>query len=273
MRDKSNVIIDGTNWRVNLQTAAGDPNLFINNMVITPGAGYNALIAMQTQVGNFDYRDNNLNANANYTFGTAIGGGQNWNFAGAFHNGNIDAAVADGVYDFTLGIMGGATNTANNTLASYGLHVDIIQKLDILTTMVANPGTIKEGGPGTEVSMTVKNNMTGRNFITSTWYVSTFGDGSGNALAFDGFSGNWFGQVIAPGGNHTDTHSLWHANLTTPIGTYTGSNGVVGGVDNNDFYFMKTDQQATVNVIVPEPASFAVLGVGALALIRRRRKK
>jgi hypothetical protein len=270
VRDESNVYFNFTNWGIDLQTNAGDPDLYINNMTITGGAGYDALINMQTQVGGFQY---NGSSSGTYTFGTAINGANNWNFAGAFHNGQVDAAVADGVYDFTLGIFGGATNTANSTLASYGLHVDIQQKLDINVAMTPNPSTIKEGGPGTEVSMTVTNNMTGRNFITHTWYVSGFGDGNGNFLAFDNFTGNWFDQTITPGGSHSDTHSTWHANLDTPIGTYTSLNGVVGGLDLGDEFFMKTDSQAVVTVLVPEPATFAVLGLGVLAFTKRRRAK
>jgi hypothetical protein len=270
VRDDSNILINGTTWGVTLQTAAADPALFINNMSITGSGGYNPLINMQTQTTGFDF---NGSSSGHYNFGTAITGDNDWNFAGAFHNGAIDAAVADGVYDFTLDILGGGDNAATNTLASFGLHVDVLQKLDITTTLSANPGTIFKGGPGTEVSMTVTNHMDGRNFITSTWYVSAFGDGLGHSLAFDGFTGNWFNQVIAPTASHTDSHSQLHADLDTPIGTYTSFNGVVGGTYENDFMFMTADQQANVNVLVPEPASFAVLGLGALALVRRRKSK
>lgn len=269
MRDKSNVLID-TSWNINLQTSAGNPDLFINNMVITGGAGYDPLIDIQTQSGGFDFNGGGAN---HYTFGTAISGDNDWNFAGAFHNGNIDSAVADGIYDFNLDILGGGDDLASDTLASFGLHVDVFQKIDINTTMTATPGTIKEGGPGTLVSMTVTNNMTGRNFTSKSWWVSGFGDGLGNFLSFDDFSGDWFNKVIVPGGVRTDDHSMWHAELDTPIGTYTSFNGVIGDVNEGDFIFLTADQQAQVTVLVPEPASFAVLGLGALALIRRRKQK
>ena len=276
VRDESNVAFNTTNWELNLQTAAADVPLFINSMVITGGGVYNPLINMQAQSSGFDFGDVNGGPGGHYSFGDAITGDNNWNFAGAFHNGVVDAAVADGVYDFSLGIMGGADNGANNVLASFNLHVDIAQKLDIFTSMVANPVTIREGADPTTVNMTVTNNMASRDFITSTWYyfLPGFNDGLGNSLPNGDFAGNWFDQVIAPGGgSHTDAHSIWHADLNTPIGTYTGGLGVVGGLDHNDGFFMRTDQQATINVIVPEPASFAVLGIGAIALIRRRRKK
>ncbi len=269
MRDKSNVLIDDS-WNVNLQTSAGDPDLFINNMVITGGVGYNPLINMQTQVGGFDFNGGGSN---HYTFGTAINGDNDWNLAGAFHNGNIDSAVTDGVYDFNLDFIGGADDSATNVLASFGLHVDVFQKIDINTVTSASPSTIKEGGPGTEVSMTVTNNMSGRNFTTRSWWVSTFGDGLGHELAFDNFTGDWFDKVIAPGGSRTDTHSTWHAELNTPIGHYTGFNGIIGDVHDGDFIFLNADKQAEVDVLVPEPASLAVLGIGALALLRRRKGK
>ena len=272
VRDKSNILIDDA-WKNRLQTGAGDSDLFINNMVITPGGTYDPLIAMQTNVGSFDYHDNNSNINNTYIFGTAISADNDWSFNGAFHNGEIDAAVADGIYDFSLDFMGGANSEDNSTLASFGLHVDVFQKIDLTTNMVATPTTIKEGGPGTVVSMTVTNNMVGRTFVTRSWYVSNFSDGSGHFLQFDNFAGNWFDQSIAPGDSHTDDHSLWHAALNTPIGHYTGFNGVIGDVHEGDFIFMDSTRQAEVDVIVPEPASFAVLGLGALALIRRRRKK
>ena len=124
VRDKSNVLIDDS-WNVNLQTSAGDPDLYINNMVITGGIGYNPLINMQTQVGGFDFNGSGPN---HYTFGTAISGDNSWDLAGAFHNGEIDSAVVDGVYDFNLDFIGGGDNLATNVLASFGLHVDVFQK-------------------------------------------------------------------------------------------------------------------------------------------------
>ena len=79
VRDESNVAFNTTNWEVNLQTAAADAPLFINNMVITGGGGYDPLINMQTQSGGFDF--NGGGPGNHYTFGDAITGDNNWNFA------------------------------------------------------------------------------------------------------------------------------------------------------------------------------------------------
>ena len=268
-RDSSG-LFGGIGYDLNLTTLASDPDLYINNMAIVPGVGFNSNIDISTNTTGFHY---NGSETGDYTFGTAISGDHSWDFQSAFRNSHdINSAVANGVYDFSVDIIGGANSTASNVLASIGFHIDIIQKLDVGVAMSANPGSILEGGTGTEVSMTVTNNMTARNFVSTTWWVSGFGDGNGNLLAFDGFSGDWFNKTIASGASRTDSHSLWHANLDTPIGAYTSNNGVVGGLYNGDFYFVSANPNATVNVLVPEPASFAVLGLGVFALLRRRKK-
>ena len=268
-RDTSNMFIDfGSSWRVHMDTNAGDPDLYINNITMATGSGWDSNLDVMTPVGGFDY-----NGNAgHYNFGDAISGENHWDFNGAFRNsGAIIAAVADGTYNFTLNVLGGANNSAMDTLASYDLGLTVLQKLDVNVSMSANPNVIAQG-EATELSMTVTNNMTGAHFLSTTWFVSNFDDGNGHNLAFDNFVGNWFGQDIAPGASHSDIHSTWHADGAQVPGLYTGNNGVVGGLYDGDFYFLNTDNKAQVLVTVPEPASMAAIGLGALALLRRRRK-
>lgn len=267
-RDTSNIGFDfGSSWGVHLDTNSSDPDLYVNDINMVTGSGWDSNLDIMTPVGGFDYNG----GAGHYNFGTAISGEQHWDFNGAFRNsGAINAAVADGDYSFTLNILGGADNAATDTLASYDLGLTVLQKLDVDVSMAGNPSTIGQG-QATELMMTVTNNMSGAHFLSTTWYVSAFEDGNGNLLEFDGFVGNWFGQSIAPGASHSDIHSDWHAKSDQALGLYTANSGVVGGLYDGDFYFLNTQNKAQV-MVVPEPASLSVLGLGLLAFAKRKRK-
>jgi hypothetical protein len=79
------------------------------------------------------------------------------------------------------------------------------------------------------------------------------------------YSGNLFSITV----NSTDAPGYYDFNSLSPTST---SQFVVGasknGVSFSDNEYFAVDVQA-----VPEPASIAMLGIGSLALIRRRRRK
>ncbi len=268
-RDVTNLSAFGSSngYDTRLDIASTDAPLYINSFNLVTGAGFPAALDINTPTTSFDYHGAE---SGTYTLGTQISGDHTWYFNSAFRDGAVSAAVADGVYDFSVNILGGANSSATGTLASFGLHMEVIQKLDVTVAQFATPSVINPG-EATQVSMTITNNITGHDFVSTSWYVAGFGDGNGNELTFDGFNGDWFDKHIAPGDSRTDGHSQFSAQAGDAAGTYTGFNGVIGGLYYGDFYFVSANQQATVQV-VPEPASLCALGLGAIALLRRRRK-
>lgn len=270
-RDTSNIGFgDGLQYRVNLFNPAGDPDVYINEISLAPDANWNANINLQAPSTDFEYNF----GGGTYTMGTAISGANNWNFAGAFRNGAIDPSVADGIYTTTLNFLGGADSSATDTLASFGLTLQVAQKLDIGVTLAGSPDIIGQG-QATQVSMTVTNNMTGLNFVSTTWFVSGYSNGT-DQLIFDNFTytPGWFNRTVAPGDSLTDEHSTWSAAANQVGGDYFGNNGVVGGLYNGDFYFVGNSPQSRIGV-VPAPSSVLSLlvGAGLLAPIMIRRKR
>ena len=280
-RDTSNLFFGGnTEYRVNLNTASGDPDLYINQINLTPGPSWDSNLTLYTPstdpnpgaVNTFRYNATNGTSGV-YNLGTAISGNTHWNFASAFRFGDVDPNVADGIYNTTLDIVGGADSSAMDTLASFDLTLQVIQKLDVDVTMTADPDTIGQG-QGTTISMTVKNNITGADFISTSWYYSAFANANGDNLVPGNFVGNWFDQHIAPGDSRTDLHTNWKAAANQNGGDYFGNLGVIGGLYSGDFYLVNNNPQVKVSVIpAPSSALSLMMGVGLLApvIIRRNR--
>ena len=91
-------------------------------------------------------------------------------------------------------------------------------------------------------------------------------DGWNNvAMSFDGTTLSSFvnGKLI-----HTDSDTGW-GNVATLEGGFIQGWRPLSSINTNNTY----DVIATNMAVVPEPASFAVLGLGAFALIRRRPNK
>lgn len=269
-RDTSNLAFgDGLEYRVGLRTFVADPAVYINEISLVPDANWDANINLQTPATAFDY---NGSSTGTYTLGTPISGDNQWNFAGAFRSDAVNPSVANGIYTTTLNILGGADSSALSTLGSFGLTLQVAQKLDIGVTTAASPNIIGQG-QATQISMTVTNNMTGLNFVSTTWYYSNFSNGVDN-LPGGVFNGDWFNKRIASGGSRTDSHSVWTAASNQAGGDYFGDIGVVGGLYDGDFYFVKNDPRVKVGV-VPAPSSVISLlvGVGLLAPVIIRRKR
>lgn len=95
--------------------------------------------------------------------------------------------------------------------------------------------------------------------------IGNFGDGRINA--FDQATGSFLGTISDASGNPIENEGLW--------GIAFGNGGNAG--NTNSLYFnagIGDEEHGLFGRIdaVPEPATFAVLGLGALAVLRRRRK-
>jgi hypothetical protein len=265
IQDYSNLnIFSGTSYNGTISHSGSDPATYLNSMSISTGAGWDDRIALSVPTGTVDTNE------GAYTLGTAIEGDKYWYAYNLVTAGQIDGGVLPGVYDFSLNLFGGVEASSNDLLSSVSLQLEVFNRLDVVASAVANPDTIGIGQQ-TTVSMTVTNQMQNRDFRTTTWFTAGgTGDPGFGALQFDGFYGNWFDQVIAPGASHTDEHTKWTATGSTPTGAYQSWLGVVGGLHPSDWFWIRASN-ATVNV-VPEPATMTIL-LGGLALVARRRRK
>jgi len=249
-----------TGYGFSCTTSASDPATYINAIQVIPGATWDAglTFAVQSQLANGF-------ASNDYTLGTAMGIDRTYYWSNVVnHDGTFDATVAPGIYSFDIAFQGGFDSSALDTLYQGTFQVEVVNKIDATVTTSASPSTI---GPGqqTHVSATLNNNMS-RDFWTSTWFVS-----GGAGLQFDSFDGNWFDKQIGPGGSRTDAHSSWSALTSSTPGLNTMDCGVIGGLyDGDDFMFGAPGN--TSITVTPEPTSMAALGLGAIALLRRRRK-
>lgn len=260
-----------TGYGFNVTTNASDPAYYINNIELVPGAGWNSNLTFNIADYNGSGTLGNGFSNNDYTLGTPLKQGTTYYWSNVLaHYGAFDSSIATGIYSFDAVFQGGLNSTATNTLFDAQLQVEIVKKVDVSVTPSYDQQTIGQGGTST-VSETVKNNMANRTFVSTTWFITGMGDGSGNSLSGN-FVGNWFDQSIAPGDSLTGQHSTWTAAGNQAPGTYTGDTGIVGGLYNGDQLFFGNPSNTTIYVAAPEPAAMALLGMGAMAVIRRRRR-
>jgi hypothetical protein len=273
LQDVSNIsMVWGTQYGAHLGKSAADGDLYINGLNLVPGLNWDSNIALTANnSGTLTY-----NGNESYTLGTAISGDAYWfihNAATLFSA--VDSSVTPGIYDFSLEFLGGDSNSSNGILASLPLQLEVFPFLNVSASGTATPGTIS-AGQQTNVSATLTNNMSSRDFVSTTWYIQGGAMQMGSDyLAFDDFAGDWFDKTVAPGDSRTDSHSIWHAAPSNPLGTYgtaVGDShlGIIGGLYSGDGFFVVLSGP-TVEV-VPEPGTLALLGLAAATLVRRRRR-
>jgi hypothetical protein len=204
-----------------------------------------------------------------YSLGTMMNTGASFEFNNLFlHNGAFDAASAPvGIYSFNAIFKGGTSATDTKSVVSVGIKLEIINRLDAYATMTVNPDSILPGETATAYA-TLHNNMTDRNFVTSTWGIDDTG-----GMDY-GWAGNWFNKTITPGGTLTDAHSTWTVPEGSASGTYRATTLVVGGLYNGDNYWFGSNGNTVVNVkSVPEPLTLLTLGAGFAVLAARRRRR
>lgn len=259
--DTSSTVGSSTRYDVLFSHSGSDPDLFINDVVLTPGSNWDSDIDLSVPSGQFQY-------GGTYVFGTPISGDQFWQIQGiASRNGAI-SNVDPGIYDFTIDFVGGADANASDNIASVAFSLEVFDRIDLAVSGEATPGTIMIGQE-TTISMTVENLMSARDFVSTTWYYTHVG--LATVMENRGFLGDWFDKTITPGASRTDEHTRWLATAATPLGTHIGEMGVFGGLYYGDNHWFRMDPEPEVTVIVPEPATFAVLGLGLLAVRKRRR--
>ncbi len=99
--------------------------------------------------------------------------------------------------------------------------------------------------------------------VVSVDLVGSTGHGAGNipSLSVGSFSGT---NISFNGATHNTL--VLNEVGTTVVLTYTNANGDYGWEGLNNIQFVEQE------IVIPEPASLGLLGVGALALLKRRRR-
>jgi hypothetical protein len=260
LQDGSNLRGTYTAYSVGFST---DQDVYLNSFTLVPGAGYDSNISLSIPSQLYYY-------SGTYTPGTLIPSGSNYTFYSMVYGSGLASLAATGIYNFSVEVTGGATPDATDVLADIPLQVEVFNKLDVTGTAVATPSTISPG-QSTTVSMTVTNNMTDRNFVTTEWgyYGSGMVDGLGDSLTNTSFDGNWFNTTIAPGTAETQDHTTWAATALTPNGTYNGDLFVEGGLYYGDEFDIGADPSV---VVAPEPVGGAAAGLLAMVGLCYRRR-
>ncbi len=128
-------------------------------------------------------------------------------------------------------------------------------------------GTVTTSGGWAPSTITVEWPGNGSNFLTFDSFDAAFVAYLGAGVPNSNYSGDLFSIQVAS----TDADGLYDLNGSSSGSSpfaeaifYAMKNGVVAG--DNEYYSITVES-------VPEPVSMGILGLGALALIRRRRSK
>ncbi len=274
VHDDSGMSYTSSMFGVYLNYSPDNPgdSFYINEVNWAGDTGWDSLIDLQTNLSYWGFTNGVFGGNE-YVLGTEISDEISWDFEGLVRrNGVIDANVAEGIYDFTVDILGGSSSTSTDLLGSFDFQIEVV---DTIAAHLTASTSVTQVGYNTpfDVSTTLTNDGN-RDFLTKTWYISGFGLGGSSSseyLQFLDFEGDWFNKTIAVGSSRTDLHSSWQAaNGTTP-GTYIGNVGVYGGLHAGDYHSWRATPDVQIQV-VPEPATMLGLAAGLGTLLRRRKK-
>lgn len=243
--DTSNVTWSSTNYAVYFGRTASEDPLYINQVSFIPGENWDSDIEMNLYYGYYGYTDG-VFGQAEYQLGEPLTGDLDWTFGSlATRYSGFLGPVDEGIHDFQLGIYGGDSSTANDTLAVFDLQLHVIQGFNVqVTASFSNP--LLQVLDQTDASVTVTNNGT-EPFVTSTWYVGGFGLGSpytgqSNQLTFVDFLGDWFNKTILAGESRTDLHSRWEYKPSNEPGLYYSDIGIIGGLYDGDSHHWQAEQ-------------------------------
>lgn len=194
-----------------------------------------------------------------------------WGFLGGMFNvardWNSSTVPAAGMYSATMDILGGTSDTATDVLATLSLQFELLADPLSLTQTVANPDQTTTPGGTSNYNVT----LTAGSSPVWTWPVYSYMDAQldHSNLGFVTWPAQSdFNTMLGAGESWTGDVISWTAAANTPNGTHHGIIRMMGGkYVGDETYMTASDVSWTV---VPEPASMAVLGLGALALMRRR---
>ncbi len=270
LKDTSNFSQSTTQYGFRVYNGSSDPALYINSIDMIHGVGYDPNIALASPGSLF-----NANQPGGYTLGTPIAPDTGFFLYNAVErSGEVDASVANGMYNFNLQVKGGYDSSATDVLGDLAYQIRIAEGIRVsITGITATPSSIS-AGQSTVVGVTITNNDPTETWANTTWYVGAFSQG-GSTLDFNGFEPapgwDWFNKSVAPGASLTGDHSSYSANALTPLGAYTPGLGLVGGLYNGDNFYLAAPGDPLVTVAVPEPASLGLVAISACLLVRRRR--
>lgn len=265
VKDTSNMASSQSTYELNVFKDAADPDFYVNDITLTTGPGW----------------DPDLDIYAASNFGGIFGTGGDFGtrltgtffdiFQIGFRYGEVASSVANGIYNFTMQVLGGGSDTSMDILSSHDLQIEVVDGIALGVDGSVTHPEIVQGGTST-ARMSVRNTGS-RDFITTTWYYAGggFETSGGGSRLIGNFVGNWFDQTITPGNFRTDDHTTWTAAPDQPVGLYEGNFGVYGGYHMGDQHSFRASA-TSINVVVPEPGTLIVLGLGAVAALRRRNR-
>ncbi len=263
LKDTSNLFSSSTQFGGTLFRTDGDPDLYLNEVNVTLGSGWDPALDLTTDFASFNF---------GYTLGNLIPLNTFFDFTFAGRFGSVDAAVAVGTYSFDVALIGGETSTSTNVLHNFTYNLEVVAGFNPGLTASASPSVVGAVGDQSTVSMTVQNN-TGRTLVTNGLFAN---GGSGSAYDNMDFQFNfagspWLGGLeLNAGESFTGAHSFYTVRASTTPGIYDARGGIYGGYYQGDEHWLQSSNNPNIEV-VPEPATLAALGLAAVALRRRRK--
>ncbi|RYG41339.1 PEP-CTERM sorting domain-containing protein [bacterium] len=273
VQNGAGITLARTSYAFDFSRSAADAATFINSFELIPGTSFDPDIAL-----NLPGTTLNAGRSNEYTLGTPLTGDRSIRFDDlAVRDGGFGSNVAPGFYDFQIRVRGGTSATATDQLALFGFSLEIVPTFSLAVAGSPSQSSVPQGGSFlANVSIT---NPMARGAILNGIYAgvpafSTPGDGM-DAEFFDG-SGLYFtpgGSVVTSNETVASAHSRVDARSDQRLGSYISNYGIIAGFYSGDQYSFEAGPKyaVTVTSAVPEPATFAALAFGGLALLRRRR--
>lgn len=255
LRNPTN-FLTGSNYNCIFTKDATDPDVFVNGISLTVGPGWDANLDVLASSSFGDF-----------AFGTPISGSQNRYVYLAGRNGSVDSSVPLGQYQFNTKVLGGDDANAQNILADFDWVIDVKNSFNLSLSAVVSLAFVNPGQT-TDVTATVTNNES-EAILLNSWYIKS-GANSAYPTVPWGFHFNpGWGITMNPGVTETRLHHYFTPDAATPMQTYNVYGGVIGGYYEGDAHWQGWTQPPQFTV-VPEPVTLVALGIGILALGRRR---
>lgn len=253
--------------KMDAQTDLLSSDLFINSIALSGGTFGSSGLALQSTGGYFDRFDGSgsYDSSAFYSFGTALASGYSYYSLGAF-GGLIgfSGTGVTGTYTGTVDVFGGSSSSANDVLATVNFTIEIVSSYGVSVSYPTNDFTVGPSQTATLQNRVV--NSSSREFKVNSRYYSYFNAPSGFTIDFDPS----YPSSFAANSDVTVDSLKFTGGTGGP--QWTGAdNGISGGYFSDDINSLPGGGQFTVTP-VPEPTTMAALGLGLVALARRRRQ-